>query len=259
MLGACSGDTPKLEAAGAGLGGAPPSTTTEALSPEEVAASAPVAPFNPFGDPSAKIAGGREVIANPTKADILAPASSLPEMSFGNPDAPVTLVQYGSLTCPYCKRFHELVYPILKRDYIDTGKVRYILREFPIGRTSGQASIAWRCAAPDKFLELYGRFLADQSEWVSMEVRHDAIAAVAAKSGLTRAAYDACREDKALVENLKQIKDRGRKLGIIGTPNFYLDDKLIKKALTAEELREALDAALSQRTAAAPAPATPAQ
>jgi len=226
-------------------------TVAEALSPEEVAASAPVAPFNPFSDPTAQRPGGREVIANPTKADILAPASNLPEFSLGSPEAPVTLVQYASLTCPYCKRFHETVFPIFKREYIDTGKVRYILREFPIGRTSGQASIAWRCVAPDRFLEAYGRFLADQTEWVSMEVRHDAIAAVAAKVGLTRTAYDACREDKALVEALKQIKDRGRKLGIIGTPNFYLEDKLIKKALTIEELREALDVALSQRTAAA--------
>ena len=260
LLAACSSEAPKLEAAGVGasVGAGSTAAVTQALSPEEVAQSAPSAVFNPFGDPVASNVGGREVLANPTKADVLAQAGSLPEISLGNPDAPVTLVQYASLTCPYCKRFHEQVFPVLKREYIDTGKVRYILREFPIGRTSGQATVALRCAQTSKVFDLYGHFLADQPSWVSMEVRLDQIAAVAAKGGVTRAAYDACRAEPALTEALKQIKDRGRKLGVIGTPNFFLDDKLIKKALTQEELRAALDGALGARTASAAVP-TPQQ
>ena len=250
----CSGDGPKLEASGVGATTTTTPALGHALTPEETAGSGPVSAFNPFADPVANIPGGREVIANPTKADIMAPASSLPEMSFGNPDAPVTLIEYASPSCPFCKRFHETVFPGFKRDYIDTGKVRYIIREFPIGHTSGQAVVALRCIAPEKYLDLLGRLFAEQQAWVSQEVRIDAIAAVAAKSGLKRAAYDACREDAALVESLKQIKDRGRKLGIIGTPNFFLEDKLFKKALGDQDLREALDAALAQHTAAAGSP-----
>ena len=249
LAAACASDAPKLEAAGAGASGIGTSAAEVALSPEEVAKSGPVTAFNPFGDITAQTGGGREVMTNPTKAEILAPAGTLAEMSYGAAEAPVTLVQYASLTCPHCKRFHAEVFPILKREYIDTGKVRYILREFPIGHTSGQASVALRCAAPDKYLDLYGRFLADQPQWVSMEVRLDPIAAIAAKDGVTRAAFDACRADSALVEGLKAVKDRGRKLGVIGTPNFFLDDKLIKKALTVEELRAMLDAALATKTA----------
>lgn len=251
----CSGAGPKLEASGVGATTTATTTLGQALTPEETASSGPTSPFNPFADPVTSISGGREVIANPTKADIMAPASSLPEMSFGNPDAPVTLVEYASPSCPFCKRFHETVFPGFKRDYIDTGKVRYIFREFPIGRTSGQAVVALRCIAPEKYLDLLGRFFDEQPAWVSQEVRIDAIAAVAAKSGLKRAAFDACREDKALVESLKQIKDRGRKLGIIGTPNFFLEDKLFKKALSDQDLREALEAALAQHNAAAGSPA----
>jgi len=78
---------------------------------------------------------------------------------------------------------------------------------------------------------------------------------VAAKEGVSRASYDACRADEALVNNLKLIKDRGRKLGVIGTPNFFIDATLIKKGLTIEELRAQLDEALASRTADAGAAA----
>ena len=256
MLAACANDAPTIEASSAGKGSAAGAGVSLALSPEEVARSGPATPFTPLSDPTlASVGGGREVIPNPTKAGILASASSLPEMSLGRPDAPVTLVQYASLTCPYCKRFDAEVFPVLKREYIDTGKVRYILRDFPIGRTSGQSSIALRCAAHAKSFELYSLFLASQPSWVSQEVRLDPIAEIAAKAGVTRAAFDACRADAALVEALKAEKDRGRKLGIIGTPNFFIEDKLVKKALNADELRAALDAALATRTASAAPPA----
>jgi protein-disulfide isomerase len=253
MVAACSGGGPTISGPSGGVGGPALTQTNLNLSPEEVATSGPVRAFNPFEDTSSQPTGGREVIANPSLAEVLAP-SGLPEIAFGQADAPVTIVEYASLTCPFCKRFHAEVYPVLKRDYIDTGKVRYILREFPIGRTSGQGNVALRCAAPvasEKYLELFGRFLAEQPAWVSQEVNIDRIAAVAAKSGLTRAAYDACRADVALIEGLKSVKDRGRKLGIIGTPNFFIQDKLIKKAVGIEELRAAIDPLLAARTASA--------
>ncbi|MEQ1697466.1 MAG: DsbA family protein [Hyphomicrobiaceae bacterium] len=247
----CTGTTPTLS----GMGANPDPVAASGgpnLSPEEVAQSASAAAFNPFADHSSATPGGREVISNPTMAEILAPvAGTLPEIALGSADAPVTVVQYGSLTCPHCKRFHTEVYPALKRDFIDTGKVRYILRDFPIGRQSGQASIAIRCAAPDKYVSLYGKFLDQQSAWVSQEVRVDPIFAVAAQAGLSRADYDACRSNTALVENIKAIKDRGRKLGIIGTPNFFVQDKLVKKALDMAELSGMIDAAARAKTAAA--------
>ena len=85
------------------------------------------------------------MIQNPSLAEVMRPGP-LPEFSIGREDAPVTIIQYASLTCPFCKRFQAEVYPVLKRDYIDTGKVRYMIREFPIGKTSGMATIALRCA-----------------------------------------------------------------------------------------------------------------
>ncbi|NOT70679.1 MAG: thioredoxin domain-containing protein [Hyphomicrobium sp.] len=207
----------------------------------------------PFGDPSAATVGGREVIEKPTIADIFA-QSPMPEMAWGRADAPVTIVQYASLTCPHCRNFHAQTFAELKRTYIDTGKVRYILREFPIGKTSGLATIALRCAAPDKYLELYGKFMEQQNNWVSQDVRPDAIYAVAQQVGMKRAEFDACRENQGMIENLKWVKDRGRKLGIVGTPNYFVGDQLIKKELTMADIRAHVEARVAGGTPTAAAP-----
>ncbi|HVZ06159.1 DsbA family protein [Hyphomicrobium sp.] len=238
QLGACGATLPQTASItndASGVGAAYPSTGSEK----------PDAMPSPLNDSPAPIASGRQVIANPTIADIMAP-SPLPEMSWGSPTAPVTIVQYMSLTCPHCRHFHETVYPELKRRFIDTGKVRYILREFPIGKTSGNATIALRCAPPDKYLELYGKFMKQQASWVSLEVRLDAIYAVARQVGMTRPQFDACLQNQGMITNLKWVKDRGRKLGIVGTPNFFIGTKLIKKELTIAEIADYVEKAERQ-------------
>ena len=204
----------------------------------------------PFGDSATAIPpGGREIIAKPTIADIMAP-SPLPEMSFGSATAPVTIIQYASMTCPHCRRFHADTFPDFKRTYIDTGKVRYILREFPIGKASGMATIALRCAPTDKYLALYGKFMEQQPSWVAQEVKRDAIFTVAQQVGMTRPQFDACVENHSMIENLKWVKERGRKLGIIGTPNFFVGESLVKSVLTMAEIRALVEPQLLGHAAA---------
>lgn len=192
--------------------------------------------------------------ATPAKAvsaaDVEKPGD-LPDIVVGEASAPVTIVEYASMTCPHCAAFHTTVYPTLKQKYIDAGKVRMIFREFPIGKTSGTATIALRCAPMDKYLQLYEKFLSQQSAWVSQEVRPDAIFKVAQQVGMSRADFDACLANQPLIEALKGIKDRGRQLGVIGTPNFFIEERLVKKVVGIKEMREMLDPLLAGQPATA--------
>ena len=171
-------------------------------------------------------------------------------MALGRADAPVTIVKYASMTCPYCRQFQRDTFPVLKREYIDTGKVRYILREFPIGHQSGLATIALRCAPADKYFALYGKLMEQQQSWVSQEVRPDPIFKVAAQVGMTRAQFDSCRQNRGMINALNQVKERGRTLGVIGTPNFFVDGKLVKTVIGIKEIREMVDPILASRVAA---------
>lgn len=206
--------------------------------------------FNPLAPPQTKAPGGREVIKNPTLSDVRA-KGKLPEFTLGSASAKVTVIKYASLTCPYCRQFHLKEFPRLKRDLVDTGKVRFIIREFPIGRSSGNATIALRCAPMSKYLELYGKFLSQQASWVSQDVRLDRIFAVAQQVGMKRSEFDACLKNQGMIRDLQWVKDRGRKLGVIGTPNFFIQNTLYKKQLTVAEIRQAVEKALTAPALAA--------
>ncbi|MCF6200095.1 MAG: DsbA family protein [Hyphomicrobiaceae bacterium] len=174
-----------------------------------------------------------------TVAELMAPGP-LKEMSLGNKSAKVTMIEYFSPTCPVCHAFHKKTWPTFKKRYIDTGKVHFIAREFPIGRSSGNAAIAIRCHEK-KFFPLMNAYLLQQRRWVSLEVRLDKIYAIARPYGLTQAKLNACLADKTLVENMRLIKERGRDLGVIGTPTFFINGKQLRGALTMAQLQAEID------------------
>lgn len=188
--------------------------------------------------------GRRDVIEAPTAAD-LALAGPLGDRVLGNPSAPLTVYEFASMTCPHCRAFHASSFATIKKAYIDTGKIKWVIREFPIGRSSGNAWIAVRCAPDDKWLGVYEHLMAEQASWVSQEVRIDAIAAVAAKGGLERARLDACLADQQLIDGLNWVKERGRTLGVIGTPTFFIGTRQVRQVLTPDEFKAIVDPLLS--------------
>jgi protein-disulfide isomerase len=172
----------------------------------------------------------------PLEDQILEPGP-LGEREYGNPNAPVTIIEYLSLTCPHCRNYHANVFPKVKRNYLDTGKVRYIIREFPIGRTAGTAAIATRCVPKSKHLDMTEAFLRRQREWVSQEVRKDAIYSVAKSSGMSRAEFDKCLANQSIIAGLTEVKQRGRKYGVIGTPTLFINGQKLQGAVTYEDVK----------------------
>jgi protein-disulfide isomerase len=181
----------------------------------------------------------------PPAQELMAPGP-LGERVLGKVTAPVTVIEYVSLTCPHCANFHKDLFPRMKKEFIDTGKVRYIVREFPIGRTAGTAAIVNRCAPEDKYFFLLGQFLTRQPEWVSQEVRPDAIYAVAKASGMSRETFDKCLSNQPIIEGLTEVKQRGRQFGVIGTPTFFINGRKAQGAVTYDEIKTMIEQAPPQ-------------
>ncbi len=178
----------------------------------------------------------------PPQTELMA-AGPLGDRVLGKATAPVTVIEYVSLTCPHCANFEKTLFPRMKKEFIDTGKVRYIVREFPIGRTAGTAAIINRCAPEDKYFFLLNQFLARQPEWVSQEVRPDAIFSVAKASGMTRETFDKCLSNQVIIDGLTEVKQRGRQFGVIGTPTFFINGRKAQGEVTFDEIKAMIEQA----------------
>lgn len=249
LIAACSNEPAGPGVIGAATGGSgtpdmqtlaayPSATRTDATKPASIGRAGDMA-----GSDSVAT-GRREIIEQPTATD-LALAGPLGDRALGNASAPLTVYEFASMTCPHCRAFHAASFAAIKKAYVDTGKVRWVIREFPIGRSSGNAWIAVRCAPDDKWLGVYEHLLAEQASWVSQEVRIDAIAEVAAKGGLERLQLDACLANQQLIDGLNWVKERGRTLGVIGTPSFFIGTRQVRQVLTPEEFKAIVDPMLS--------------
>jgi protein-disulfide isomerase len=178
----------------------------------------------------------------PPQAELMAPGP-LGERVLGKAGAPVTVIEYVSLTCPHCANFQKHLFARMKKEFIDTGKVRYIVREFPIGHTAGAAAIVNACAPEDKYFFLLNQFLTRQSEWVSQEVRPDAIYAVAKASGMSRETFDKCLSNQVIIDGLTEVKQRGRQFGVIGTPTFFINGRKAQGEVTYDEIKALIEQA----------------
>jgi protein-disulfide isomerase len=178
----------------------------------------------------------------PPQQELMA-AGPLGDRVLGKATAPVTVIEYVSLTCPHCANFHKTLFPRMKKEFIDTGKVRYIVREFPIGHMSGAAAIVNRCAPEDKYFFLLNQFLTRQPEWVSQEVRPDALYSVAKASGMTRETFDKCLSNQVIIDGLTEVKQRGRQFGVIGTPTFFINGRKAQGEVTFDEIKAMIEQA----------------
>ncbi len=191
------------------------------------------------GPGKTELAGPLNADGTPRLAALMKPGP-LGEKVLGSASAPDTIIEYASLSCPFCHQFHLKTFPRIKKELIDTGKVRFIIREFPIGRAAGTAAIITRCAPEKDYFVLYDKYLTQQKKWVSQDVRPDAIYKIAAQTGMTRQAFDACLTNKQVEDGLALVKQRGREFGVSGTPTFFVNGKKARGALTFDQIKAML-------------------
>jgi protein-disulfide isomerase len=161
-----------------------------------------------------------------TTADLMKPGP-LPDLSIGKADAPVTIVEYASMTCPHCAAFHNTVLPVLKEKYIDTGKVRFIMREFPLDNLAAAASMLARCAGEGKALPLISALFAKQDDWafVKGDPRPELLK-FAKQAGFTQESFEKCLTDQKLLDDISSIRSRAADtFGVNATPTFFVNGK----------------------------------
>jgi protein-disulfide isomerase len=165
---------------------------------------------------------------------------ALDDIPMGSASAPVTIIEYASMTCPHCATFAVDTFPKLKEKYIDTGKVRYILREYPLDGLAAAAIMLARCAGPEKFYPLIKTLFAEQRKWAVKEPLPP-LRAIAGQAGFTDQSFDACIDDKALLAKVEQMRDRGsQKFKIDAVPMFYINGEKYPGALSIEDLDKAI-------------------
>lgn len=184
--------------------------------------------------PTARAAGGE---ASVSIAELMQPGP-LGDQVLGDARAPVTLIEYASMTCPHCANFHETTYPEIKKKYIDTGKVRFIFREFPLDPLAAAGSMLARCAGDNKFFPMIEALFAQQKDWV-VQKPLEPLFAIARQAGFTQQSFDECLANQQILNGLEETRTRAAgKLNVNSTPTFFINGKIHRGGLTMEEFEK---------------------
>jgi protein-disulfide isomerase len=189
----------------------------------------------------AVIAGlGLDALSRPAMAqsNLLVPGP-LGDMVQGSETAPVTIVEYASLTCSHCRNFAVKTFPELKKRFIDTGKVRYILREFALNDVDLLAIVIARCAPKERFFPLVETLFEKQDVWaVNNPVQP--LLRIAKQAGFTDESFKACAANQTVIEGVKAQREAGVKAGVNSTPTFFINGEKRAGDLSIEELEKVI-------------------
>lgn len=201
---------------------------TAALSLTGLAALAGISPLRLIGDAMAQ---------GVTAADVAKPVS-LPDMALGPANASVTVTEFASMTCPHCAAFTEEVFPKIKSEYIDSGKIRFVFREFPLDIKAAAGSMLARCIAKDdsaKYFAVIDMLFKQQNEWV-LKNTTETLTRIGKQAGLSQQAVEDCLKDQALLDKIvADQKFAAEVLKVNSTPTFFINGEMIKGEAKFEE------------------------
>lgn len=176
-------------------------------------------------------------------AELMKP-DALPEMVLGADKAPVTVIEYASMTCSHCATFQETTFPELKKRYIDTGKVRYIFREFPLDTLAAAAFMLARCAGEKdntKYFAMVDTLFRQQRQW-AVEKPIPPLLAIAKQAGFTEKTFDACLANQKVLDGIESVRQRAvTAFKVKSTPSFFINGTLYPGALSIEEMAKVID------------------
>ena len=166
---------------------------------------------------------------------------ALPDKVYGQADAPVTIVEYASMTCGHCATFHKTTLPELKSKYIDTGKVRLIMREFPFDPRAEAGFMLARCSQ-ERYFAMVDVLFKQQDSWARVQDARTALLQIARLAGFSQESFEACLTDQQLLLDVRAVKDRGEKeFGVDSTPTFFINGGKYPGAMSIGEFSAIID------------------
>ncbi|MDA0305179.1 MAG: DsbA family protein [Proteobacteria bacterium] len=180
-------------------------------------------------------------------AGIVPVSEAIKEMALGSKDAPVTILEFSSLGCPHCANFHRETLPLIKKEYIDTGKVRLVFNDFPLGTPALAASMVAHCAGPKKFFGFIEIIFSSQAQWARSNNPLEALSKVARFGGMSSADVDACLKYEGLLTHIRQnAQAASDKYKVNSTPTFVINGEIVSGAQPFENFKKVIDKALAK-------------
>jgi protein-disulfide isomerase len=172
-------------------------------------------------------------------------AGSLKDMVLGKPEAPVTIVEYASMTCPHCAHFATTTLPAIKEKYIDTGKAKLILREFPFDPRAAAAFMLARCAPEERYYPLVEVLFKQQEQWAGAANAEEPLLQISKLAGFTQESFKACLTNQKLLDDVNAVRERGaNEFGVNATPTFFINGARYSGALSVDEMSAIIDGLL---------------
>ncbi len=183
--------------------------------------------------------------ADPDPAE-LAQAGPDGDVVLGSDKAPVTVIEYASMTCPHCAHFSTTTFPELQKRYIDTGKVRFIFREFPLDALAAAGFMLARCAGKDKFMPIVETLFAKQQDWI-VQKPVPALMEIAKQFGFTEDSFNKCLANQQVLDAIQAVRDRAATtLGVNSTPTFFINGKKLSGDQSIDALAKEIDPYLKE-------------
>ena len=165
------------------------------------------------------------------------------EMTLGPDTAKVTVIEYASATCPHCAAFYNETFLTLKKEYIDTGKIKFVFREFPHQDAALAAFMLARCAPKEKYFPLIDVFFATQPEWTQDPLA--GLNKIAQQAGFTKESFDACMKNEAVAKDILAVRSKAEGFGVTGIPTFFMNGERFEGETTIEAFRAKIDPLLA--------------
>ena len=200
------------------------------------------------------VIGGAGVAASAADSKPAAPAAApakagevvYREFIQGNPKSKVTVIEYASLTCGHCKHFQDEIYPELKKAYIDTGKIRFVYRDFPLDGLAAGGALLARCAPGDKGKILIDLMFKNQAEWVRSPSPLEPLKGYAQLAGMDSAAVDACLKNEGIMNKIREVQETASsQYKVQSTPTFFINEEKLEGAQPFEAMAKVIDKAIA--------------